>query len=151
MGPPGVRYEGEDRDSSKRSAPETLLLMRNFRELKVWEGSYRLALEVYEATAGFPRDELYGLTSQIRRSGASVPANIAEGCGRGENSDLARFLQIATGSATELEYHLLLARDLNLLDTSDYERLTKEVTEIKRMLTSFIRSLRAFADQQPQT
>ncbi len=108
-------------------------------------------LEVYEATARFPRDELYGLTSQIRRSSASIPANIAEGCGRGGNADLARFLQIAIGSATELEYHLLLARDLNLLDTSDYERLTKEVTEIKRMLTSFIRSLRAFADQQPQT
>ena len=124
--------------------------MRNFRELKVWERSHRLALEVYEATARFLRDELYGLTAQTRRSGASIPANIAEGCGRGGNADLARFLQIATGSATELEYHLLLAHDLDLLDTSDYERLSNEVTEIKRMLTSFIRSLKAFSHQQPE-
>lgn len=129
---------------------EALRLMRNFREPKVWERSHRLALEVYEATARFPRDELYGLTAQIRRSGASIPANFAEGCGRGGNADLARFLQIATGSATELEYHLLLAHDLDLLDTSDYERLSNEVTEIKRMLTSFIRSLKAFSHQQPE-
>ncbi len=124
--------------------------MRNFKELKVWKRSHRLALEVYKATARSPRDELYGLTAQIRRSGASIPANIAEGCGRGGNADLARFLQIATGSATELEYHLLLAHDLDLLDTSDYGRLSNEVTEIKRMLTSFIRSLKAFSHQRPE-
>ncbi|MCA1716112.1 MAG: four helix bundle protein [Actinobacteria bacterium] len=117
--------------------------MRDFRELKVWEKGHRLTLAVYKATARFPRDELYGLTSQIRRSCASIPANIAEGCGRGEDAELARFLRIAMGSASELEYHLLLAHDLNLLDTSDYESLTKEVTEIKRMLTSFIQKLTA--------
>ncbi len=122
--------------------------MRDFRELKVWERSHRLTLTVYGATATFPREELYGLTSQIRRSCAAVPTNIAEGCGRGSNADLARFLQIALGSASELEYHLLLARDLSFLEEPEHERLTRETTEIKRMLTSFIKSLRAF-DSSP--
>ncbi len=117
--------------------------MRDFRELKVWEKGHRLTLAVYKVTAMFPREELYGLTSQVRRSCASIPANIAEGCGRSGEAELARFLGIAMGSASELEYHLLLAHDLNLLDISDYERLTKEVTEIKRMLTSFVQKLKA--------
>lgn len=103
-----------------------------------------MTLAVYRATVEFLREELYGLTSQIRRSCAAIPANIAEGCGRGSNAELARFLQIALGSASELEYHLLLARDLSFLKESDYEHLSGESTEIKRMLTSFIKSLRAF-------
>ncbi len=122
--------------------------MRNFRELKVWERSHRLTLAVYKATVAFPREELYGLTSQVRRSCAAMPANIAEGCGRWSNADLARFLQIAPGSASELEYHLLLTRDLSFLEEPEHERLTREVKEIKRMLTSFIKSLRAF-DNHP--
>ncbi len=117
--------------------------MRNFRDLKVWEKGHRLTLAVYSVTAEFPRDELYGLTSQMRRSCASIPANIAEGCGRSGDAELARFLRIAMGSASELEYHLLLARDLNLLNASEHERLTKEVTEVKRMLTSFVQKLTA--------
>lgn len=117
--------------------------MRAFRELKVWEKGHRLTLAVYKVTGGFPRDELYGLTSQIRRSAASVPANIAEGCGRDGNAEMARFLQIAAGSASELEYHLLLAHDLNLINTPDHKNLTTQVTEIKRMLTSFIQKLKA--------
>jgi four helix bundle protein len=121
--------------------------MRDFKQLKVWERSHRLTLAVYKATAGFPREELYGLKSQVRRSCAAVPANIAEGCGRGTNADLARFLQIALGSASELEYHLLLAQELSFLNPRDHERLTKEVTEKKRMLTSFIKNLRTFANQ----
>jgi four helix bundle protein len=121
--------------------------MRDFTQLKVWERSHRLTLAVYKATAALPKEEQYGLKSQIRRSCASVPANIAEGCGRGTNADLARFLQIALGSASELQYHLLLAHDLSYLNTRSHERLTKEVTEIKRMLTSFIENLRAFANQ----
>lgn len=116
--------------------------MRAFRELKVWEKGRRLTLAVYKVTGGFPRDELYGLTSQIRRSAASVPANIAEGCGRDGNAEMARFLPFAAGSASELEYHLLLAHDLNLINTPDHEHLTREVTEIKRMLTAFIKSLK---------
>ena len=121
--------------------------MRDFRKLKVWERSYRLTLAANRATADFPREDLYGLTSQIRRSCAAIPANIAEGCGRSSNSDLARFLQIAMGSATELECHLLLARNLAFLDESNHERLVGELTQIKRMLTAFLKSLRAFSHQ----
>lgn len=117
--------------------------MKDFRTLNVWEKGHRLTLAVYKATARFPRDELYGLTSQVRRSSSSIPANIAEGCGRNGDTELARFLSIAMGSASELEYHLLLAHDLDLLETSEYGELTGEVTEVKRMLTSFIRKLKA--------
>ena len=122
--------------------------MRNVRDLKVWEKSHLLTLEIYRATAEFPRDALCGLTSQMRRSCASIPTNIAEGSGRHGNVELARFLQISLGSASELEYHLLLARDLGLLDDQEHKRLAGEVTEAKRMLTSFIRNLRAFSKQQ---
>lgn len=117
--------------------------MRDFRSLNVWEKSHRLTLEIYKATASFPRDEVYGLTSQIRRSSASIPANIAEGCGRSGDAEFARFLHIAMGSASELEYHLLLAQDLTLLDSSAYARLAGEVTQVKRMLTSLIQKLKA--------
>ncbi len=117
--------------------------MRDFRTLTVWQKAHRLALAVYKATTTFPQAELYGLTSQIRRSCASIPANIAEGCGRRGDAELARFLQVAMGSASELEYHLLLAHDLGLLANSDYDGLSRGVTEVKRMLTSLIRTLKA--------
>ncbi|MBI3301818.1 MAG: four helix bundle protein [Deltaproteobacteria bacterium] len=117
--------------------------MKDFRELKVWEKAHQLTLAVYKVTVTFPRDEMYGLTSQIRRSCASIPANIAEGCGRGGDGELGRFLQIAMGSASELEYHLLLAHDLGLLNQADYKHLAQEATEVKRMLTSFIQKLNA--------
>ncbi len=115
--------------------------MRNFRELIVWQKAHNLTLSVYRATVPFPKEELYGLTSQIRRSCESIPANIAEGCGRTGASELGRFLQIAMGSASELEYHLLLARDLHFLNGTDYDCLAGYVTEVKRMLTAFIRQL----------
>ena len=121
--------------------------MRDFRKLKIWERGYRLTLDVYGVTAAFPREEVYGLTSQMRRSCAAIPANIAEGCGRGSKADLARFLQIALGSATELENHLLLAGDLLLLQPDDYKRLAGETTELKRMLTAFVKNLKTFADK----
>ncbi len=89
-----------------------------------------------------PREEVYGLTAQIRRSCASILANIAEGCGRSGDMELARFMQIAMGSASELEYHLLLAYDLNLLDTQDHKRLSEGAKEMKRMLSTFINKLR---------
>src|ERR1700733_1766955 len=92
---------------------------------------------------GFPRDELYGLTSQMRRSSASIGANIAEGCCRKGDSELGRFLQIAMGSASELEYHLLLARDLEVMESLDYPRLSSEVIEVKKMLAALIHKLRA--------
>jgi four helix bundle protein len=107
-----------------------------------------LTLAVYKATATFPSEELYGLTSQMRRSCAAISANVAEGCGRGSNADLARFLQIAFGSASELENHLLLARDLSFLQPADHKRLSEEVIEIQRMLTSFIKRMKAFGENQ---
>ena len=116
--------------------------MRDFKDFKVWEKSHGLTLVVYKATAAFPKEELYGLTSQIRRACASIPANIAEGCGRSGNAELARFLQIAMGSASELEYHLLLAHDLEFLDDSDYNHLSTRTIEVKRMLTSLLQKVR---------
>ncbi|RMD92958.1 MAG: four helix bundle protein [Calditrichaeota bacterium] len=115
--------------------------MKDFRKLNVWEKSHHLTLSVYKHTKAFPKDELYGLTSQIRRASASIPANIAEGCGRNSDAQLARFCHIAMGSASELEYHLLLAHDLKYLNDNQFEQLTRDVIEVKRMLTSFIQKL----------
>jgi four helix bundle protein len=115
--------------------------MKNFRDLKVWEKAHAVALSCYEITRGFPREEVFGLTSQIRRSGASVPANIAEGCGRRGNAELHRFLQMAMGSANELEYHLLLANDLSYLKADVYKGIQAQVEEVKRMLSSLIRKV----------
>jgi len=117
--------------------------VQNFKSLKVWQKSHELTLAIYKATANFPKDELYGLTSQIRRACASIPANIAEGCGRTGKAELARFLQVAMGSASELEYHLLLAHDLGLLRDGEYKLLENQAVELKRMLSSFISKLRA--------
>ncbi len=117
--------------------------MRDFRQLKVWEKAHQLALDVYKATMLFPKEEQYGLTSQIRRACVSIPANIAEGCGRTGEAELARFLRISMGSASELEYHILLAFDLGFLFQADYERLLSNVTEVKRMLTGYIQKLKA--------
>ncbi len=116
--------------------------MKDFKDLKVWAKSHEVALAVYKSTARFPKEELYGLTSQIRRAAASIPANIAEGCGRRSDGELSRFLQISRGSASELEYHLLLACDLGLLPASDFKALEARVVEIQRMLTSFTAALR---------
>ncbi len=113
--------------------------MRDFRELKVWGKAHQLALAVYEVTAAFPRQELYGLTSQIRRCASSIPANIAEGCGTSSRTEFARYLQLAMGSASELDYH---ARDLKMLQAQKYEQLAPNVTEVKRMLAPFIGKLR---------
>ena len=119
--------------------------MRDFRQLAVWGKSHQLTLAVYRVTQSFPTDERYGLTSQARRAAASIPANIAEGCGRDSENELARFLEIAMGSASELEYHLLLAHDLGFLDHETYRRLDDAVVEIKRMLAPFIRRIRSGA------
>jgi four helix bundle protein len=116
--------------------------MKDFRQLKVWEKSHQLALTVYKATKGFPKEELYGLTSQIRRSSMSIPTNIAEGCGRFTDADFARFLQMAMGSASETEYQLILARDLDFLPKDSYEKLHTEVEEVKRMLASLLKTIR---------
>jgi four helix bundle protein len=117
--------------------------MKDFRQLKVWEKSHRLALAVYKATKSFPKEELYGLTSQIRRASMSVPTNIAEGCGRNTDAEFARFLQIAMGSASETEYQLILAHDLEFLSQEVYEKLHTDVEEVKQMLASLLKTLRA--------
>ena len=117
--------------------------MRDFRRLKVWEKAHELSLAVYKATATFPQQELFGLTSQLRRGAVSIPANIAEGCGRSGEPELARFLRIALGSASELEYHIILSTDLCYLNKSVSQHLSKQVTDVKRMLTSFIQKLTA--------
>ena len=117
--------------------------MRDFRTLQVWDKAHQLTLAVYKATVTFPQTELYGLTSQTRRASTSIPANIAEGCGRDTEAELARFMHIASGSASELEYHLLLAHDLGFLQAPIYQDLHNKVTEIKRMLTAFTKKLKA--------
>jgi four helix bundle protein len=117
--------------------------MQSFRNLKVWEKAHLLTLNVYKASRVFPREELYGLTSQMRRSSASIGANIAEGCCRKGDTELGRFRQIAMGSASELEYQLLLARDLEMIKSLDFQRLSGEVIEIKKMLAALIHKLRA--------
>ena len=117
--------------------------MKDFRELKVWQKAHELTLAVYRVTAAFPREEQYGLTSQIRRACSSIAANLAEGCGRNGDAEFARYCSIAMGSASELQYHLLLAKDLNLIKPAGYEELAPRATELKRMLTAFMQKLRA--------
>ena len=115
--------------------------MKDFRNLKVWERAHQLTLDVYKTTTRFPRTELYGLTSQMRRCCASIGANIAEGCGKRGNNEFQRFLQIASGSASELDYHFLLPRDLSFLDHEDYTRLEEQLSILRRMLTSLLQKV----------
>jgi four helix bundle protein len=115
--------------------------MQGFRDLRVWRSAHKLTLDIYSASRAFPKEELYGLTSQIRRAATSIPANIAEGCGRSSDRDFARFLYIASGSASELEYHLLLARQLGLVEEESYAELANSVIEVKRMLGALIQRL----------
>ncbi len=117
--------------------------MRNYKDLQVWGKSHRLVLEVYKSTRRFPGEERFGLTSQIRRSCASIPANLAEGCGRRSDGETARFVQIAMGSGAELSYHLLLARDLGLLKSAEHSGLDSSLNEVMRMLSSLSQRLRS--------
>jgi four helix bundle protein len=115
--------------------------LKDFRTLQVWERAHRMALSAYRVTNAFPKSELYGMTSQIRRCAVSIAANIAEGCGKRGNGEFQRFLNIAAGSASELEYHFLLARDLGYLNETDYPLLSANVVEVKRMLASLARKV----------
>lgn len=117
--------------------------MQDFYKLDVWKRAHELVLALYRATHEFPKEELYGLTSQIRRSGASIPANLAEGCGLRSAADKARHFQIAMGSASELEYHIVLARDLALLNVELASHLIEEIRGTRRMLTTLIARVRA--------
>jgi four helix bundle protein len=116
--------------------------MRDFHGLVVWKKSHALTLEVYRITKQFPDDERFGLVSQLRRSAASVPANLAEGCGRGGEQEFGRFVRIAMGSAAEVEYHVVLAKDLGYISPEDFHMLTASITEVKRMLASLLRAVR---------
>jgi len=115
--------------------------MQDFRNLVVWKRAHEFVLEIYRATQHFPRQEVFGLTSQLRRSAASIPANLAEGAGRTQ-SEFCRHIQIAFGSANEAECHLLLARDLQYLDLMDYESAVERLKEIKRMLSGLSKKIR---------
>ncbi|MBV6420186.1 MAG: hypothetical protein DAHOPDDO_01415 [Ignavibacteriaceae bacterium] len=117
--------------------------MRDFRKLKVWEKAHAITLKIYKVTEKYPREELYGLTSQIRRACVSIPTNIAEGCVRSSDADFCRFLYIALGSTSELEYLILLSMDLKFINTELHIELNNEINEIKKMLISMIQKLKA--------
>jgi four helix bundle protein len=116
--------------------------MANFRKLNVWCEAHALAIDVYRVTRTFPSEERYGLTAQMRRSAASIPANLAEGCGRQADKELRRFVRISLGSANELEYHLLLARDIGLLDSATFLGLSRHALRVQGMLATFERTLK---------
>ncbi len=115
--------------------------MRDFHELKVWEKAHRLAVSIYEVRQHFPSEERFGLTRQIRRTAVSIPSNIAEGCGRNTEPETARFFDIASGSASALDYQILLARELRYIDEENYKKLAHQVQEIRRMLYAFMKKV----------
>ena len=116
--------------------------MQNYKDLKVWEKAHAFTLKIYECTKLFPKEEIYSLTSQLRRASSSIPANIAEGCGKNSKLELAHFLNIALGSANESEYFLILSKDLLYLNEDTYEALYSLINEIKSMLISLISKVR---------
>ena len=115
--------------------------MRDYKKYDVWKRSHELTLLVYELTQTFPNSELYGLTSQLRRASSSVPTNIAEGSGRDSDKDFRRFLIIAHGSATEVEYLLLLCKDLLYIEDDVFDEFTNLITPLRKMLNSLIKKL----------
>jgi four helix bundle protein len=114
----------------------------DYKKLEVWQAAHKVACEVYRETANFPKTEAYGLTSQLRRAAASIPANIAEGCGRRGDAEFSRFVRISLGSATELEYHLLLSHDVGFLSALPHESLSAQVLRIQGMLAGLNRALK---------
>ena len=116
--------------------------MQDFRNLTIWHKAHELTLDIYCLTREYPRTETYGLVSQMRRSASSIPTNIAEGCGRYSNKELARFIQIAMGSCSELEYQVLLSRDLKYLSIENYNQVMPKVIILKKMIASFLKGLR---------
>ena len=116
--------------------------MRNFQELLVWQKSHELTLKVYKVSSSFPKEELFGLSSQIRRSASSIPTNIAEGCGHNSNAEMKRYLTISTGSCSELEYQIILAKDLGYIPKAAFKELSESAITIRRMIHTFIQHLR---------
>lgn len=117
--------------------------MKDFHSLKVWQKAHGLTLAIYKSTEQFPKQELYSLTNQVQRAAVSVPANIAEGCGKDSDAELKRYFSIAMGSASELEYLLLLAHDLGYLQTDIYQHIQNDLVETRKMLNAFIQKLKA--------
>jgi four helix bundle protein len=115
--------------------------MRNYRDLQVWKKAHDLTLELYRVSQRFPRKEMYGITGQLRRAAVSIGANLAEGCGRRTSNELARFVRVAMGSASELDYHILLCRDIGLMSSDAFSISTAKLTEVRKMLTSFLQSV----------
>jgi four helix bundle protein len=105
--------------------------MRDFKKYEIWQLSHAFTLKIYSNTSLFPKDEMYGITSQIRRASSSIPTNISEGCGRNSDKEFNQYLNIALGSASETEYLIILSRDLNYIDTETFEILEKEMNTIK--------------------
>jgi len=124
--------------------------MSDYKKLKVWEDAHKFTVDIYYITQKFPNNEKYGLTSQIRRSSSSIPTNIVEGCGQLDNGNLIRFLGMAKGSAFEIEYQLLLAKDLNYITNEEYKLLLAKIQSIIRRLTNLIKSLKS-KNQKPKT
>jgi four helix bundle protein len=116
--------------------------MQDFRNIKVWQKSHLFVLEVYKATLKFPREEMYGLISQIRRASVSIPSNIAEGCSRNSDPEFVRYLSIAIGSASEVDYQVLLAKDLGYLTKDEYDKLAQEINLIRQMLFALMRAIK---------
>ncbi|MBR9986894.1 MAG: four helix bundle protein [Desulfosarcina sp.] len=116
-------------------------MLKNYKELKVWQKSYKLCLHVYKITKRFPKDEMYGLTSQIRRSAVSIPSNIAEGYGRKTTIEYVRFLYIAYGSVCELETQTMISADLGYVEKERLQELRGEIGDVERMLKAMIKSL----------
>lgn len=115
--------------------------MNKFKELKVWQKSIQLVKNIYSATADFPKEEIYGITSQIRRCSISIPSNIAEGAGRGTKKDFSHFLDVAKGSSFELETQLVISKELGFIDNNIYVLILSELEEIQKMITGLQKSL----------
>jgi len=122
--------------------------LRNYRDLEVWDKAHKLTLQLYQRSRSFPKEEFYGLTSQLRRSAMSMGANLAEGCGRQTTPELARFVRIAMGSASELDYHLLLAHDFGYLQSDEHKSLSHELTRIRKMLAALLTTLESGAKEK---
>ena len=125
--------------------------MRNYRDLEVWKLSHKLTLTLYSASRKFPKEEMFGLTSQLRRAAISIGANLAEGCGRRTTPEFARFIRIAMGSASELDYHLLLCRDFDFVSREFYERSSKELVRVRKMLFALLSSVEAQMQEKALT
>ncbi len=115
--------------------------MRDFKKLDIWKRSHQLTLVIYRITKQFPKDELFGLTSQMRRSSSSIPTNIAEGCGRGTNPQLKHFLEISIGSSSELEYQLILSKALEYISEEVFNQYAEETVQVRRMIYGYCSQL----------